>query len=158
MRISREPAGDYPSASRGNAVFLDALDVNWGARMSEVRVTGSLSCAELHEVRSNRGSTGSVALQAIFIDRESPLSRIGYQCAQFESGPETVRDAAVAVSSPSADIFEELTTVFAQARSSSRMTAPRFSASAGLHPADLFARDKNLRCSNSCERGLKICQ
>lgn len=157
--ILREPTGKFPSATRGAVVLLNALDVNWSAQMSEVRVTGSLFYAELHKARSDRGGTVPAALHAINIPSEFSLSRIGYGCVQFDSQPEIVHGAAVAVHRPSADIFEEdLIKTSVEAMSFSRIDAPRFVASTSPRTADLLTRNRNPRFSNSSQRGPKSCQ
>jgi hypothetical protein len=127
--------------------------------MSEVRVTGCLFCAELHKVRFDRCGAVPAALHAINILREFSLSRNGYACVQFDSGPETVHEAAVAVYRPSADIFEEeLLKASVEVLSFSRIDAPRFCASTSPRTADLLTRDTNLRSFNSSQRGPKPCQ
>lgn len=174
----RSPEREFPSANRGTVVFLHALDVNWGARMSEVRVTGLSYFTEVCTARSDRNGDGRDALQAINIERELPISRIGYSSVQSESGTATVPSASasflsqsrqpqlievrvvparrlsapVAVSLPSADIFEEMTKTSEEVRSSSRINAIGCSASA--YPP---IADRNPRSSNSSERGLRPC-
>jgi hypothetical protein len=127
--------------------------------MSEVSVTGNLSCAVFNKPRADRSGAVSATLRVEKILNESPLSRIGYECVQFDSGPETVCGVEVAVSRPSADIFEdELIGSLADARSFSRMTAPRISAPADPQAADLLVWDLNLRFTNRSERGQRTCQ
>jgi hypothetical protein len=127
--------------------------------MSEVRVTGSLACISLRKTRADRSGADSATLHANYILNELTSSRIGYACVQFDSGSETMRGAAVAVSRPSADIFEEaLTKASAEFRNISRIDVPRFSASADPRTADQFAGDLNLRNTNRIERGHRTCQ
>ncbi len=181
--IVLRPESGYPSAKRGTVALFHALDANWSARMSEVRVAGHMYCSELRKLRFDRCGFDFTAPPAIIVNKDSPLPPIVEARMQLEFGSAAIRVlaasnqslncrallnelrnapalrqwAAVAVSCPPADIFEELTKASVDARSSSRFSASRFSASAGLRPADQPARNPNLRCPNSSERGLKPC-
>lgn len=170
------PVSCYPSEMSGNAILNDALDLNWGARMFEVQVTGDPSFAKF---RSGSRCTGHAALM-LSIDRSYPLfARIAHAHGRFESGPESERRvtvsfflesrpaqrvrmqiataprgrAAVAASHPSADIFEELSKASAGVRRSSRQDVLRLSIFA--HPP---AADRELRCLGGRKRGIKVCR
>ncbi len=177
------PESVYPSAMRGTVVLFHALDVNWSARMSEVRVADHTYCTEHRKLRSVRCGVGFAASQAIIVNGYSPLLLIVEARIQLEFGSAAIRLfaasnqsracrarpyerpiapaprqwAAVAGSCPPADIFEELTKASVDARSSSRARASRFSASAGPRAAEQPAWNPNLRCPNSSERGLRPC-
>jgi len=177
--ILHRPGNRYPSAKRGIASLTDALDVNWGARMSEVQVTSDPCFTELHRIRPVHYCIAPAVRPAISIARVFFFSRFGRakglptacspavgdlalsclsrtcqtQAIEPQFAVEQRQCAEVAVSRPSADIFVELSKASAGVRGSSRLTVPRCSAS-----ADSRTGNVKLRYPNASERGLKRCR
>ena len=165
--------------------MLNALDLNWGVRMSEVHVTGDPPCREL---RSLSGCIGLAASPPIISHKKSSLSRIGNDSGHLDSGyapefgvavscmPESCRTqqtelwiadvpqqrTAVAGSRPSADTFvEERSKASAEDRSSSHLDALRSSSLDALRFSALTdprTEGWSLRCHDGRERGLKLCR
>jgi hypothetical protein len=156
--------------------LIDPLDQNWGARMSEVQLTGDPSRTELREASSDRGCADSAGSSAT---SKTSLSHFGHSRRRPGSGPIALRRASkscalrfyrfrrevmrmvpavrkcaeVAGYRPSADIFVVSSKASAEAWSSSRRIGPRCNVS-----LDSRTRNVKLRCSNTIERGLKLCR
>lgn len=157
----------------GIVVLYDALDLNWGARMFEVQVTGDPFWMELG---SPSGCTGDIALPPIRIIETTPIVRIGTSCRTYAPAlPATSRSTCgrypeiwrptpaqlqiagglrrrpVTGCCPVADMFFEKPTK--EARFFPSLDAPRLSAVAESHINDTRARRRYGR-----ERGTKLCR
>jgi hypothetical protein len=132
--------------------LIDALDLNWGARMSRVQVTGDLSSTEFYKARSDRGCAGPGESSATERHRELSIYQIAHTNRHLGSGMSSQRCVLVprllrsrsaqqaemgilsvtqqhvefAGSIPSADLFEELKIATPEDWSSSRLDALRF--------------------------------
>lgn len=76
---------DVPPQSEG-LHFFDALDLNWGTRMSRVQAAGNPYCAEVCEAGCDRSCTVFATSLTTSMYRDFPLPPIGHLQGQFESG------------------------------------------------------------------------
>ena len=156
--------------------MMDALDLNWGARMSEVQVTCVLLFTKLGKARSDRGCAGPAidsAMERLSISyfedahraigsgspalRCTPRSRLPHsgriQRTEIGNLHDSMRPVGVADSRPLTDIFVESSKISAGARSSSRLIVLRCTVS-----PDSQTREAMPCCPNTCERGLILCR
>jgi len=156
--------------------LIDALDLNWGARMSEVHVTCYSSRIELSKARSNRscadpaidsamenpsilhiGLVYSAVPLAAAVSCSTPGLRLPQsdRVQRTEMGIVTSsrQHTDVAAFGPSTDIFKESSKAPRGARSSSHLIVQRCANS-----LESQSRDAKPRSLNSCERGLRLCR
>jgi hypothetical protein len=156
--------------------LIDALDLNWGARMSEVQVTCDLSRTELSESRSDRSCADPAidsAMENLSISRfRAAISLVGsgsatscrapgFQLSLFEQVQRAEmgivsssrQHTDVAGSDPLTDIFIESSKAPLGARSSSRLIVQRCSISLESRSSEVTPRSLN-----TSERGLRLCR
>lgn len=159
--------------------MIDALDLNWSVRMSEVQVKGDPSCMELRKTCSDCGYAIPATASTIRTDKVlslfhfGPTQRIlgsGLPSPRFavasillqschdrrtKLGRTAVSEQAAEVAGfcPSTDIFEESSNALTGAWSFSRLIVSRCA-----HSSDSRARDSKLRCPIARERGLRLCR